>query len=438
MKSTEVINIDHVLAKLGISEAPECWRSKWVEAQLAFSGMDSGFVSADIIKKAASVVELPAGFVDGVKEGIAFIQSNEELYRLAWLWHYLIFLDGEREPEWIVGPRKKHQVRLHMATEVWKWPQPAIMPDAISGMFTAVVMLTGVPVMIAEHARLGIPEKVTRDTAYDIVIWAEDYRENYGKWGFKNITWMFNHFGGAIFRLGRLEFIPSVFETDYIVYRNRHSDEVLALAGPGMRFRQDGHIDGTNGIYDPENSWESTLECSQGKLTGYPISSDGTAVRKLVSIEKADWQELLARDAGMLDVHIPSGAKMDHDACIESFKMAGEFFPKYFPEHSIGGFFCESWLLDHAFSEILSPKTNIVKFQKEFYMLPVLSGAEGTYSRVFGKIPEDISQAPRDSSLRRAIVDYVTAGNAVHSAMGFMPFDEIGRKHDYYCVDGSM
>lgn len=435
MKSTETPNIDRVLSKVGIAEVPDCWRSKWTEAQLAFPGMISGFVNNDIIKIASSVVELPAEFVDVLKEGIAFIQNNEELYRLVWLWYYLIFEDGDREPEWIVGPRKKHQVRLHMATEVWKWPLPSVMPDAISGMFIAVVMLTGVPVMLAEHKRLGIPEKITRDTAYDIVIWAEDYREKFGKWGFANISWMFNHLGGAIFRLGRLEFIPSIYEADYNIFRNHRTGELLALARSGIKFRDDGHLDGTNNIYDSEGSWVSELSINLGRITGNPIMSNGAAVKEPVSISEEEWDVVLKHDVGILDVHIPSGAKMDYDSCIESFKQANEFFPKYFSEHSYVGFYCESWLLDHAFLSILNQNTNIVRFQKEFYMLPVFSGEADTYDRVFGDRTIEISNAPRDTSLQRAIADYVLSGGKMHSAMGFMPADEIGKKHNYYMLE---
>jgi hypothetical protein len=44
---------------------------------------------------------------------------------------------------------------------------------------------------------------------------------------------------------------------------------------------------------------------------------------------------------------------------------------------------------------------------------------------VFGNKPADLSQAPRDSSLRRAILDHLQAGNSMHKGMGFILRQEI-------------
>jgi len=425
------MDIDRALTLTGISQAPDLWRDSWEQAQLAFPCVMSGLIGEDIITQ-ATALDLPSGFIDGLRDAVAFIRNNEGLYRLAWLWHYLIFEYGGNEPIWYPVGRKKRQLRTRMLWEIPKWPQPTIMPEALSGMFIAIIVFTGVPRMLAEHSRLGIPYAISLDTLSDIAIWADDYRAKNGKWGFENITWLLNHLTGSLFRLGRLEFIPSIFTGNYIAFKNPQSAEVIAFAGEDIRFRSDGHVDGTNGIADTESGWTSKIERVDGRLTGSPVTSDGIAIKDQTTIMMDEWQEVLQNDCGILDVHIPAGARLEYSACIESFRMANEFFPKYFPEHSYSAFFCDSWLLDHALGIILTPDSNIVRFLKEFYTLPSLSDARSTYERVFGNQQVDITKAPRDSSLRRAVVEHVLAGNQVHSALGFIPADEIGAAHNYF------
>lgn len=42
------------------------------------------------------------------------------------------------------------------------------------------------------------------------------------------------------------------------------------------------------------------------------------------------------------------------------------FFAEYFPEFEYKCFTCHSWLLDKSLSEVLKPKSNIIKFQNMF------------------------------------------------------------------------
>jgi hypothetical protein len=52
--------------------------------------------------------------------------------------------------------------------------------------------------------------------------------------------------------------------------------------------------------------------------------------------------------------------------------------------------------------------------------IPVLSNDKATLSRVFGEYPIDVDSAPRDTTLRRAILDWMRAGGRMCSASGFI------------------
>ena len=115
---------------------------------------------------------------------------------------------------------------------------------------------------------------------------------------------------------------------------------------------------------------------------------------------------------------------MDHAACGEALRQARAFFPRYFPElPPARAFVCCTWLFDTQYEKLLPAESNIVRFQREFYCYPVKSDDDDPFFRVFGGKPADLRTAPRDSTLRRAMLDHTLAGNAFRIAGGFMLID---------------
>jgi len=282
---------------------------------------------------------------------------------------------------------------------------------------------------------LGVPHRVTRDCLLDIGIWAEDFRSKRGQWGFQQIDWLRLAFNGSLFRLGRLQFIHSVYKNHFKVYQNKSSKQILAVSGPNIRYRADGLVDGTNDIKDPD-AWTSSFDCTNGTITANPISCDSFTINTRVSLLEKEWDLLLQEGCGVLDVHIPAGEKLVHEDCISSYKQAMEFYTQYFPDQQFMGFTCTSWLLDPALAQILDAGSGIVRFQSDFYLMPVLSNDHQIFERVFGDKPEDLSKAPRDTSLRRAILDYLANGGQFRGSFGFIPVDEIGKTHNYFQREG--
>lgn len=391
----------------GISDPPQCWREQWPEAERTFPG---GFIYPGLADLAASWTRLDDGFVEALRDILSRIAGDDVLLRFAWLWR---FCYSEKE-----------------ADSPSSWPTPDALGECLAGMFAIAVAVTCLPGMLESHNRAGIPEQVTRDTLRDIAIWSEHYHRLHGRWGFAEVKWLRNHLRGRLYRLGRLQFMPITYGGGYRLYRHRDTRRVVAVAESGMRFRRDGLVDGTTGINDPQ-AWEAVLVEEQEHVRGAAISSDGHATRDTVEIALADWDVLLEKGTKLLDIHIPDGP-MDPQSCLESYQMANEFFPRFFPEHNYTGFVCLSWLLDPELAKIQPAESNIVRFQREFYLLPVLSDDRQTWERVFDSRPDDLTAAPRGTSLRRAILDHYLAGNRMSKGYGFIPADEIGKPHDYY------
>jgi hypothetical protein len=127
----------------------------------------------------------------------------------------------------------------------------------------------------------------------------------------------------------------------------------------------------------------------------------------------------------MLEMHIPAGTPMGFEACGQSLHQALAFFSRYFPDRPYRGFCCTSWLLDSQLPDLLPASSNLVRFMQEFYCYPRLSNATQTFERVFGGEPQDLSTAPRDTTLRRAILDHALAGGRMRSGGVFMLADDL-------------
>lgn len=88
-------------------------------------------------------------------------------------------------------------------------------------------------VRLAETARqryleAGIPLDIWRDTFSDIGIWVEHTRIDYGCPGLANIGWLRNHIALEVFRLGRLQYQPVLW--DEVPILNVHISEGEPLA----------------------------------------------------------------------------------------------------------------------------------------------------------------------------------------------------------------
>ena len=398
---------DRLLSSLGITNAPECWREGWQES---LEIEPSQVLRPELIDQMAGLVPLPAELVALVREIFSAVESDPDLSRLACLWYHLFFLRD------LPGANS--------------WPLPSTLPDHLRSLFRVVVLVTGLPWMLDIHRRLNVPEQVTSESLINIPVWVENYRKTNGHYGFAEISWLQHSFQGRLFRMGRLEFRHNPSPDSFRVYRNNATGESIAILGDGTRVRRDGLIDGTNGITD-DQAWTATLAESDGCATGYLVS-DGRALAEPIELRLDEWSVLLAPGLGAIEVHIPEDGRMLHEDCIDSYRAAVRFFAQSFPDKQFGGFTCNSWLLDPELQRILPAESNIVRFQREFYLIPIPTDDAQTLSRVFGSIPEDLSKAPRETSLQRAILDHIAAGNQMRRGFGFMPADEIGRDHKYY------
>ena len=132
-----------------------------------------------------------------------------------------------------------------------------------------------------------------------------------------------------------------------------------------------------------------------------------------------------SRPPGEQPIHVSAGGPLTFDDCGESFRLALEIFPRYFPEFKFRAFCTSSWLMDSRLDGLLSPASNIVRLQCELYLYPGLQGDnQQIYHRVFGWGVTDINSVPWKTSLQKAVGQYLDSGDHFHGGYCFILKDD--------------
>lgn len=118
----------------------------------------------------------------------------------------------------------------------------------------------------------------------------------------------------------------------------------------------------------------------------------------------------------VLSVHIPSDARIDKEHNHQSYKMAKEFFARFYPELKYQYFWCETWLLSPNLKDVLSKTSNILQFQSDYSVCNFFSEEDGYKQWVFKNHKLEPTDFPEDTSLQRSIKKYVLDGGKIGEA----------------------
>ncbi len=137
---------------------------------------------------------------------------------------------------------------------------------------------------------------------------------------------------------------------------------------------------------------------------------------------------LLSSHDKVINLHIPSGAPLKIEECQKSLKEICRFVEHEYPDYDYKAVVCYSWLLDSQFEAILSPESNIVKFQKLGCnaTLPVDETREVRW-RLWGKAGMDcpLSELSADNSMRRSVIDFLQKGGKFYEGLLIIPRNKL-------------
>ncbi|OPZ19850.1 MAG: hypothetical protein BWZ10_00819 [candidate division BRC1 bacterium ADurb.BinA364] len=300
-------------------------------------------------------------------------------------------------------------------------------------MFYLLIANAVVPLARRAYRALFVPEEIARHTCLDLYHHALHYRKTYGAWGIRPriLFWLQNHRFAELFRLGRMQYKLQPFRNQAVVYRNA-AGETLALACPGQRFNPEGFLQDGASTFRDEECWESDLHDDSDVVAGHPIDPRGFALRRAVRLPKREWRKVLDEGDTVLEMHIPEGGRMTPEASRSSMRWAAEFFDRYFPNDPFKAFGCWSWIFNTQFEALLPADSNMINFMRQLYLLPSRSNGNAGLYFIFGEDRIDPASAPRDTSIRRAMLAQLETGQGLRNgAMFFLREDlpYLGTEH---------
>lgn len=334
--------------------------------------------------------------IEETVKGLTFFNHRPGALRLAWHCHCALF-----------------ELRNVEYRHISRWP---VIPDSAgvgAPLFYLYVMLSGVEQTCALHGQRGIDPSVTYEMYQDVEIWARDHVMRKGTWGLNSLNWLWHHATGRLYQLGRLQYTLDDGWLPYHVYRNKRTFQVAVLAADGMKFRADGQCFDADRTTDA-NAWTATHTQDDTHFLGQFISPEGRAVPGQVRLPRDQWECVLKPGDPTLGFHIPASGPLTHAQTGESLARAVTFFTKHFPDRVFKGFNCSSWLLDNQLDTVLPEQSNIRRFLREMYLVPVPGATDGqTLDRVFPGYDfkhGGLENAPADTSLQKLFIQQMKDG----------------------------
>jgi hypothetical protein len=292
-----------------------------------------------------------------------------------------------------------------------------------ASLFYLLVYLAALPYAEEKYRRRGIDPEIFDANMADFRIWLEQAHAVHGDWRFDQFHWLWHHLSGKLIRLGRMQYMLGEFEGGVTALSARQAGssgapEVVLLADPGVPLREDGYAHGAGDRAPAGEPWLPLFQATPDGWRGHVVTPLGRAQPNPAFFPAADWEVVLQRGDTVLDMHIPRGDPFTPADCQDSLRQAFDFFARQAPERPFRAGYCHTWFFAPQLQQLLPPESNIVRFQREFYLYPFAGKLSFLWEYVFsGKYPTPAG-APRDTRLRRAVLDWLEAGGEIFDLPG--------------------
>jgi hypothetical protein len=397
--------------------------------------MDIELLNSERLSEWGGRLKFPSAAVDALQALASLVRGDEELRSIFTEFHQRTVLRGEWHRQWSALPvDERAQARLKDQTP----------------LFYLLAYMSALPYTERRYRQLGIGMHIFHDTMKDFLFYLEDFHDLHGVWGYGQFAWIWRHLTCELFRLGRLQYMLETFHNGVKAFRRKtraeenlwRSDrahapaapnpdghlaglETVLLADPDQPLRTDGYAVGAGKSHrDPEGlsaaAWKPSYEETPAGWSGHLVNPYGSVCTHEVSLSRHEWELILQSGDTVLDLHIPRKDPLTVETCSHSFLQAGEFYARTFPDRPWKALYCHTWFFSPQLQTILPPDSSIVQFQREFYLYPFAGSAGFLWGFVFGDKYPDPATAPRDTSLRRAVLDWLAQGKEIFDLPGVM------------------
>lgn len=332
------------------------------------------------------------------------VRGDPALAAVAWYLHWRIF----------VGPERGCPAA------------PALEPrlGGLTGAFFLLLALEFKPALAARHQAWGYPEDVTAACLSQVAGYLDNHQRGTGGLGCYGgqVCWLRTYFDFPYVRLGRLAYQLMPCAAPIAVWRRSSDGTLLALARDGLAIDGDGLIARQGEV----PAWTAHLDRSEAAVEGHPVDPAGYIQRHRVRLDLSVWTPFLAAGDPILSIHIPPGGGMDLATVQDSFRQAQAFFARHHPEQPARALWCNTWFLDPRLARLLPATANPLRLQRCLYLHPVEPWGDGGLWFVFLRPTTDPATLPRDTSVQRALADFLAAGGRWHGGGGFIPLEAAG------------
>lgn len=405
-----MMTADLLIECLNLPDAShEAIKKQWSKAEADGFGVDADFLNEVQLLDNIAWLGIPEADISLIVSTANKISNNPDLLILAKL------------ASWV-------QNRSDEPRSMLQFPELQHLLPCGFGVFYLLIILQAVPDMVANYRAQGVNDDIIRDTLGAIGLRSENHRVAYGEPGtlVKQTSWNRLYVDGAIYKLGRFEYKLIPMYDSIEVYRNRKSGLVTAVIKRPTKFAADGFVDSDGSAEAVGEGWNSVYDLSAEQLIATPVSPYGFALKNPATLLLAEWERVLGEENLIIDMHIPPGGRMSPELCRESFALALDFFADKFPNKPSPAIYCRSWIFNTQFERLL-PQSNMAKLMRELYLFPAFSSGRDGIFFVFCREYDDLSEAPRDTSLQRALLGILESGDKLRSSGMFFLRDDMNK-----------
>ncbi|RKI92303.1 hypothetical protein D7V94_06355 [Parablautia intestinalis] len=145
---------------------------------------------------------------------------------------------------------------------------------------------------------------------------------------------------------------------------------------------------------------------------------------QLLRIGELEYEMRPDQQINIIDLHIPSDARLERDSLLESLHRAREFFKEKYPVYGSAKMRCCSWLLSPTLKELLPKGSRILGFQELFDIETVGIAEDSEYITWVFKRPDiAFEDLPENTSLQREMKKYLLSGRKMVDAIGIIKND---------------
>ena len=379
----------------------------WDKSEASFPASVPEFLAPAGYREKFECTGLDSALLPVLDDISAKIVNNPELLHLAWHCHQSQY--------------------FYPNPSFAKWPWFENILGENSTVFYLLVLIAALPLTIKKYQEMGIPEEYAGAICSRARGYYDTYKAGYNRHGInpRQLYWARLYTDAVIFRVGRFEYWPRPLEGKYAfeAYKNNKTGKILAISTRELACNQEGYC--LNHDEAPSAAaFTGKYKKTDEYVIGTPINPEGTAAAFNIKLDLKEWTQVLGSNDIMLELHIPEGGRMTLEVCGQSFKDGLKFFDKYFPEKKISAFGCASWIFYPLYEKIM-PESNLAAFMRELYLIPWTScGTDGFYF-LFGRDYDKQETYPRDTSVRRAMLDELESGGSLRTGGMFFLAEHI-------------